>query len=165
MQEKGCKVLHHRAELDSNIGKLACFILLLKLVIQFYFQLVLFRYMLSTPYNELSSSYLLNSIAFTKFNEEKEKERDNNEALATLYYLPLFNRNPDPLFIPKSYISAAPSTSPNLSNFNDSNFEALKIQIATANHDAHLAVKVLQNILKSPSTEYLEESIDNDYDT
>lgn len=62
------------------------------------------------------------------------------------------DRNPDPLFIPKTYISAAPSTAPNLSNPNDANFKALEIQIATANRDAHLAVKISENILRNPST-------------
>lgn len=62
------------------------------------------------------------------------------------------DRNPDPLSIPKSYISAAPSTSPDLSDSNNANFKALEIQIATANRDAHLAVKISQNILGNPST-------------
>lgn len=62
------------------------------------------------------------------------------------------DRNPDPLSIPNSYISSAPSSSPDLSNSNDANFKALEIQIATANRDAHLAVKISQNIAKNPST-------------
>lgn len=100
-------------------------------------------------YFVFSSSIHTNGLIFTSARDHSYMASAGLSSSSSSHFA---DRNPDPLFIPKSYISAAPSTAPDLSNSNDANFKALEIQIATANRDAHLAVKISQNILRNPST-------------
>ncbi|KAK1398765.1 PMEI domain-containing protein [Heracleum sosnowskyi] len=100
-------------------------------------------------YFVFSSSIQTNGLIFTSAQDHSYISATAQFSSSSSHFA---DRNPDPLFIPKSYISSAPSTAPNLSNSNDVNFKALEVQIATSNRDAHLAVKISENILKNPST-------------
>lgn len=113
----------------------------------------LFQLFITFFYLIFSLSIPTNGLIFTSSGDHLYMKSEHRHSSFASHYA---DRNPDPLSIPKSYISSAPSTAPNLSNSNyATNIKALEIQIATANRDAHLAVKISENILKNPSTTIL----------